>query len=291
MILVITGPTGVGKTKLSLELARKYNAEIINADSMQIYKGLNIGTAKVENKMNIKHHLLDIVNIDEYYSVYNYQIDGRKILNELINSNKNVIIVGGTGLYISALLYDYKFNKESINNNYDDLTNEEIYNKIMEIDPNTKTHINNRQRLVRELNRLLNKNSSNQGSKLLYDTIFIGLTTSRENLYNIIDKRVDKMIEAGLLDEVKQLHSSNIRNRSIMTAIGYKELYQYFDGIISLEESIDLIKKNTRHYAKRQYTWFKNKMNITWFNVDFDKFDNTINEVNKYIEENRWKES
>ncbi|NLV90192.1 MAG: tRNA (adenosine(37)-N6)-dimethylallyltransferase MiaA, partial [Tenericutes bacterium] len=224
---------------------------------------------------------------NEYYSVYNYQIDGRKILNDLINSNKNVIIVGGTGLYISALLYDYKFNKESINNNYDDLTNEEIYNKIMEIDPNTKTHINNRQRLVRELNRLLNKNSSNQGSKLLYDTIFIGLTTSRENLYNIIDKRVDKMIEAGLLDEVKQLHSSNIRNRSIMTAIGYKELYQYFDGIISLEESIDLIKKNTRHYAKRQYTWFKNKMNITWFNVDFDKFDNTINEVNKYIEENR----
>ncbi len=287
MILVITGPTGVGKTKLSLELARKYNAEIINADSMQIYKGLNIGTAKVEDKMNIKHHLLDIVNIDEYYSVYNYQIDGRKILNELINRNKNVIIVGGTGLYISALLYDYKFNKESINNNYDDLTNEEIYNKIMEIDSNTKTHINNRQRLVRELNRLLNKNSSNQGSKLLYDTIFIGLTTSRENLYNIIDKRVDKMIEAGLLDEVKQLHSSNIRNRSIMTAIGYKELYQYFDGIISLEESIDLIKKNTRHYAKRQYTWFKNKMNITWFNVDFDKFDNTINEVNKYIEENR----
>ncbi|MDD4831864.1 MAG: tRNA (adenosine(37)-N6)-dimethylallyltransferase MiaA [Bacilli bacterium] len=287
MILVITGPTGVGKTKLSLELARKYNAEIINADSMQIYKGLNIGTAKVEDKMNIKHHLLDIVNIDEYYSVYNYQIDGRKILNELINSNKNVIIVGGTGLYISALLYDYKFNKESINNNYDDLTNEEIYNKIMEIDSNTKTHINNRQRIVRELNRLLNKNSSNQGSKLLYDTIFIGLTTSRENLYNIIDKRVDKMIEAGLLDEVKQLHSSNIRNRSIMTAIGYKELYQYFDGIISLEESIDLIKKNTRHYAKRQYTWFKNKMNITWFNVDFDKFDNTINEVNKYIEENR----
>lgn len=287
MILVITGPTGVGKTKLSLELARKYNAEIINADSMQIYKGLNIGTAKVEDKMNIKHHLLDIVNIDEYYSVYNYQIDGRKILNDLINRNKNVIIVGGTGLYISALLYDYKFNKESINNNYDDLTNEEIYNKIIEIDHNTKTHINNRQRLVRELNRLLNKNSSNQGSKLLYDTIFIGLTTSRENLYNIIDKRVDKMIEAGLLDEVKQLHSSNIRNRSIMTAIGYKELYQYFDGIISLEESIDLIKKNTRHYAKRQYTWFKNKMNITWFNVDFDKFDNTINEVNKYIEENR----
>ncbi len=287
MIIVITGPTGVGKTKLSLELAKKYNAEIINADSMQVYKGLNIGTAKVEDKMNIKHHLLDIVNIDEYYSVYNYQMDGRNILNDLLNKNINVIIVGGTGLYISALLYDYKFNKETINNKYEELTNEEIYNKIIGLDPNTSTHVNNRQRLVRELNRLLNNSSSKGGNKLLYNALFIGLTTNRDNLYNIIDKRVDTMINSGLLDEVKQLHSSNIRNRSIMTAIGYKELYQYFDGKKSLEESIDLIKKNTRHYAKRQYTWFNNKMNITWFNVDFNNFENTINEVNKYIEENK----
>lgn len=287
MIIVITGPTGVGKTKLSLELAKKYNAEIINADSMQIYKELNIGTAKVEDRMNIPHHLIDIVNISEYYSVFNYQKDARVILDKLLKENKNVIIAGGTGLYISALLYDYKFNEEVNINNYEDLTNEELFNKILSIDPNTKTHVNNRQRLVRELNRLNNTNISKEGHNLLYDCIFIGLTTDRENLYSNIDKRVDKMIELGLLDEVKELHKSNIRSRSIMTAIGYKELYMYFDGLISLDEATSLIKKNTRHYAKRQYTWFRNKMNINWFNVDFNNFDNTINEVIKYIEEKK----
>ncbi len=287
MIIVITGPTGVGKTKLSLELAKKYNAEIINADSMQIYKELNIGTAKVEDRMNIPHHLIDIVNISEYYSVFNYQKDARVILDKLLKENKNVIIAGGTGLYISALLYDYKFNEEVNINNYEDLTNEELFNKILSIDPNTKTHVNNRQRLVRELNRLNNTNISKEGHNLLYDCIFIGLTTDRENLYSNIDKRVDKMIELGLLDEVKELHKSNIRSRSIMTAIGYKELYMYFDGLISLDEATSLIKKNTRHYAKRQYTWFRNKMNINWFNVDFNNFNNTINEVIKYIEEKK----
>lgn len=286
MIIVITGPTGVGKTRLSLELAKKYDAEIINADSMQIYKGLDIGTAKVEDKENIKHHLLDIVEVNEYYSVFNYQKDGRKILDELIKNNKNVIIVGGTGLYISALLYDYRFSDSSNISNYDDLTNEEIYEKILKLDKNTKTHVNNRQRLVRELNRLLIDNKDdNSGSKLLYDAHFIGLTTSRDNLYSIIDKRVDKMIELGLLDEVKDLYDKGIKSRSIMTGIGYKELYLYFDKVLSLEESIDLIKKNTRHYAKRQYTWFKNKMNITWFDVDFNNFERTINEVVNYIEE------
>jgi tRNA dimethylallyltransferase len=285
MIIVITGPTGVGKTKLSLELAKKYNAEIINADSMQVYKGLNIGTAKVDNKMNIPHHLLDIVDISEYYSVYNYQKDARKILNKLLLDNKNVIIAGGTGLYISALLYDYKFSKEQTINNYDELTNEEIYKEIQKLDSETKTHVNNRQRLVRELNRLNNTKISNEGHNLLYDAIFIGLTTNRENLYSIIDKRVDKMVELGLLDEVKLLHQNNIRSRSILTAIGYKELYLYFDGEISLSDSISLIKKNTRHYAKRQYTWFRNKMNITWLDVNFDNFDDTINKVINYIEE------
>ncbi len=284
MILVITGPTGVGKTKLSLELAKKYNCEIINADSMQIYKTLNIGTAKVEDKEGIIHHLIDIVDINEYYSVYNYQQDARKILNKLISENKNVIIAGGTGLYISALLYDYNFNKEEIKLDLDSFSNEELYRKILELDKNSKVHINNRQRLLRELNRLSNnKTVSNGGDKLLYDAIFIGLTTSRENLYSRIDNRVDEMIKSGLLDEVKKLYDNNIKSRSIMTGIGYKELYLYFDKKISLDEAIELIKKNTRHYAKRQYTWFKNKMNITWFDVDFNNFNNTIKEVENFI--------
>lgn len=284
MILVITGPTGVGKTKLSLELAKKYNCEIINADSMQIYKTLDIGTAKVEDKEGVIHHLLDIVDIDEYYSVYNYQQDARKILDKLISENKNVIIAGGTGLYISALLYDYNFNKEEIKLDLDSFSNEELYEKILELDKNSKVHINNRQRLLRELNRLSNnKTVSNGGNKLLYDAIFIGLTTSRENLYSRIDNRVDEMIKSGLLDEVKKLYDNNIKSRSIMTGIGYKELYLYFDKKISLDEAIELIKKNTRHYAKRQYTWFKNKMNITWFDVDFNNFNNTIKEVENFI--------
>ena len=284
MILVITGPTGVGKTKLSLELAKKYNCEIINADSMQIYKTLDIGTAKVEDKEGVIHHLLDIVDIDEYYSVYNYQQDARKILDKLISENKNVIIAGGTGLYISALLYDYNFNKEEIKLDLDSFSNEELYEKILEFDKNSKVHINNRQRLLRELNRLSNnKTVSNGGNKLLYGAIFIGLTTSRENLYSRIDNRVDEMIKSGLLDEVKKLYDNNIKSRSIMTGIGYKELYLYFDKKISLDEAIELIKKNTRHYAKRQYTWFKNKMNITWFDVDFNNFNNTIKEVENFI--------
>lgn len=288
MIIVITGPTGVGKTRLSLHLAKKYNAEIINADSMQIYKGLDIGTAKVKNTLGIKHHLLDIVEVDEYYSVFNYQKDGRKILDKLINENKNVIIVGGTGLYISALLYDYKFNEEKKKIDTSILTNEELYNQILLLDKDTKVHINNRQRLERELNRLLNDNEkSNDGDKLLYDTIFIGLTTDRKNLYSIIDKRVDEMIKLGLLDEVKKMYDKGIKSRSVMTGIGYKELYLYFDKKLSLEESINLIKKNTRRYAKRQYTWFRNKMNITWFDVNFKNFNNTLKEVEKYIGEKK----
>ena len=286
MILVITGPTGVGKTRLSLELGKKYNAEIINADSMQIYKGLNIGTAKVEDMMGIKHHLIDFLPVDQYYSVYNYQIDARKILDNLIKEKKNVIIVGGTGLYISALLFDYKFNNESLNDTYDNLTNQELYNEILLLDKDNKTHINNRQRLIRDLNRLRSGNIIQKDSKQIYDALFIGLTTNRDNLYSIIDKRVDKMVELGLINEVEQLYNSNIFTRSITTAIGYKELYLYFDNKITLEESIELIKKNTRHYAKRQYTWFNNKFDMNWFDVDFDNFDKTILEVDSFIKEN-----
>lgn len=287
MIIVIIGPTGVGKTKLSLSLAKKYNAEIINADAMQIYKEMNIGTAKVSDTHNIPHHLLSIKSVNDTYSVYEYQKDGRKVLDELLSKNKNVIIVGGTGLYIKALLYDYKFNIEEINETYDNLTNEEILKEINKIST-TLVHVNNRKRLVRTLNRLKNnKEEEVSGNNLLYDNVyFIGLTTERSLLYDRINKRVDEMIEEGLIDEVKGLYDKNINTIPINTAIGYKELYKYFDGSISLDESIDLIKRNSRRYAKRQYTWINNKMNVKWFNVDINEFDKTINEVEKYIKSN-----
>lgn len=286
MICVIIGPTGVGKTKLSLELAKKYSGEIINADAMQIYKEMNIGTAKIVDTEGIKHNLLSIKSVNEPYSVFMYQKDAREVLNKLIKENKNVIIVGGTGLYIKALLYDYEFNIEKENNNYEELSNEEILDRIHKIDSSIDIHVNNRQRLVRMLNKLNNNEEiSNKGNNLIYDNVyFIGLTTDRDKLYNRINDRVDEMINDGLIKEVKDLYDKNIHTIPINTAIGYKELYKYFNGEISLEESIDLIKKNSRRYAKRQYTWINNKMNVNWFNVDFNNFNNTINEVIKYIE-------
>ena len=281
MILCIVGPTGVGKTKLSIELAKKYNAIIINADSMQVYKELNIGTAKIteEEKEGIKHYLLDIKDVNEMYTVYDYQKDLRNILDN--NKNKNIIIVGGTGLYIKAGLYNYVFEEEDNKNNmYDNLTNEELYKLVLEKDKNSDIHINNRKRMIRFLNR---NESIKDKDKLLYDVKFIGLTTDRDTLYDRINKRVDIMIKDGLLNEVKSLYDRNIRSKAIMTGIGYKELYLYYDGEISLDEAIELIKKRSRHYAKRQYTWFNNQMNVKWFDVDFNNFDNTIKEVEEYI--------
>ncbi len=285
-IIVIVGPTGVGKTSLSLSLAKNYNAEIINIDAMQIYKEMNIGTAKIMDTKGIPHHLLSIRSVSEPYSVYEYQKDARKILDEFIKNNKNVIIVGGSGLYVKALLYDYKFDVENDNNQYDNLSNEDIYTEIKELNNEVDIHINNRKRLVRMLNKLKNNNKlDNNGDTLLYDNVyFIGLSTDRTTLYKRIDERVDEMVKEGLIEEVKSLYDKNINTIPINTAIGYKELYKYFDSKISKEDAINLIKKNSRHYAKRQYTWFNNKMNIKWFDVDFNNFENTIKEVIKYID-------
>ena len=290
MIIVITGPTAVGKTKLSIELAKKYNAEIINSDSVQVYKKINVASAKVteEEKEGIVHHLLDIKEYDEDYTVYDYQIDARRVLDKLLKENKNVIIVGGTGLYINALLYDYRFNKEEESHKYDELTNTELLEKIYNINPNSNVDKNNNRRLIRELINLENNTENKTGDILLYnDVYFIGLTTDRKELYEKINDRVDIMINNGLLDEAKYFYKKNKNAKSLKTVIGYKELFLYFDGKISFEEAVDLIKKNSRHYAKRQYTWFNNKLNIKWFNVNYDNFNKTINEVNNYIEKNK----
>ena len=234
MIYVIVGPTGVGKTKLSIMLAKKTKGIIINADSMQVYKELNIGTAKIkeEEKEGIPHYLFDIKSINEEYNAYLYQQDGRRIIEE--NKNKNIIIVGGTGLYIKALLYDYNFKEKA------------------------KENIN----------------------KKLYNFKIIGLTRDRDNLYSIINSRVDKMIEEGLLDEAKSLYKNDKESRALQTAIGYKELFEYFNGKLSLEESIDKIKQNSRHYAKRQYTFFNNQFEgIKWYNVEENSFDEILSKI------------
>ena len=289
-VIVIVGPTAVGKTKLSIELAKKLNGEIINADSTQVFRGLDIATAKVTNdeKENIVHHLIDIKNITDDYNVYDYQKDARNCIDDILKRGKTPILVGGTGLYIKACLYDYKFDEENKNTNeYLELSNDELYEMLLKIDSKTEIHKNNRKRVVRAIN-YYNENkrplsSKEKTDKELYDTIYIGLTTDRQTLYDRINKRVDIMIENGLLEEAKKIYESNIRTKAILTPIGYKELFPYFSHEKSLEECLDLIKKNSRRYAKRQYTWFNNQMNIKWFNTDFNNFSNTVMEVEEYI--------
>lgn len=280
MILCIVGPTAVGKTKLSIELAKKYNAIIINCDAMQVYKGLNIGTAKVtkDEMEGINHYLIDFVDVNTNYTVYDYQKDARKLLEQY--KERNIIFVGGTGLYLKAVLYNYQFNDDVTNNTYDNLSNEELYELCLKKDSKCDIHVNNRKRLVRFLNKELNEKYE---LKPLYDFKVIGLTTTRDNLYNKINNRVDKMINDGLIDEVKYYYDLGIRSKALTTGIGYKELYDYFDNLISLEEAIELIKKKSRHYAKRQYTWFNNQMIVKWFNTDYDNFNKTIEEVIDFI--------
>ena len=287
-IIVITGPTGVGKTKLSVKIAKKINGEIINADSMQVYRNLDIGTAKIkeEEKEGVPHHLFDICDVMDNYTIYNYQNDARRVIDEIIKRGNTPILVGGSGLYIKASLYDYKLVNEEFHSEFNDLTNEEILNEIKKVH-DTDIHVNNRKRLVRELNKIKNNtvNISNI-NKPIYDIIVIGLTTSRDKLYEIIDKRVDIMVNDGLIEEVENLYKKNIYSKAIQTGIGYKELYDYFNGNLKLNEAINLIKKNSRNFAKRQYTFFNHQMKVTWFDVDFDNFDHTINNVFNYIKEN-----
>ena len=286
-IIVIVGPTGVGKTKLSIELAKRLGAEIINGDSVSIYKNLNIGSAKptVTEREGIVHHLIDIREVDEEYSVYDYQKDARELIDSLSKQNKRIIIVGGTGLYIKAALYDYNFSKEEVKNNYDVLSIDELISKIKNYNYEIKKDdLNNRRRLVRLLNKLENNEViDNNKDKLLYNIKVIGLTTDREVLYNRINKRVDLMIQNGLVEEVTYLKDKYKCSRILNSAIGYKEFFDYLYNNKSLEEVIGEIKRNSRRFAKRQYTFFKHQFNTTWFDVDFNNFNNTIYEVYDYI--------
>ncbi len=287
-IIVIVGPTGVGKTKLSVQLAKRINGEIINADSMQIYQDLNIGTAKIkeEEKEEIPHYLFDIKKVTEMYTIYDYQKDCRKAIDTILKKGKTPILVGGSGLYIRAALYDYKLDYEDKKQDFSNFTNEELYKKCKELDNNCDIHINNRKRLERFLNKALNNNEINKDAKKLYDYIMIGLTTEREILYDIINKRVEKMINEGLIEEVKFFYDNNIKSKAIETGIGYKELYEYFNNKISLDEAIELIKRNSRHLAKRQYTFFNNQFdNIIWLRTNYDDFNKTIDEAFNLIKE------
>lgn len=284
-LIVLVGPTAVGKTKMSIDIAKTFNCEIISGDSMQVYKEMNIGTAKIKlpEMQGIPHHLINIKEPDEDFTVAEFQKMVREKIDDITLRAKIPMIVGGTGLYIQAILYDYQFShiqedkafRKKMEQKVANGQSEQLYSRLEEIDPISarKIHPNNIQRVIRalEIYELSGKSMSewqqNQKEDMIYNTALIGLTMDRKKLYDRINQRVDLMIEEGLLEEVKSLYQSGIRNTQSIKAIGYKELYQYFDGQLTLEESIEHLKRNSRQFAKRQYTWFRNKMDVRWFDL------------------------
>ncbi len=260
-VIVIVGPTGSGKTKLSIRLAQHFHAEIINGDSVQVYQGLDIGSAKIkeEEKQNIRHHLLDVVSLSESYSVYHFQKDVRALINNI----KVPMIVGGTGLYIQAALYDYEFIESKRDHDFEEKheheSNELIYQKLKELDPEIKIEIQNRRRLLRAYEQALLGELRSQKKKkdtLIYDALIIYLDLDRTILEERLNMRLKQQIDEGFIDEVKKLKEKNIH----INAIGYRELDQYLEGTYTLEEAKEAIIKSSKKLAKKQKTWFKNQM-------------------------------
>ena len=277
--IVIAGPTGVGKTKISIDLASELNAEIISSDSAQVYKGLNIGTAKITDKemQGIKHHLIDIVEPISKYSVGNFEKDVNKILNQ--NPEKNFLLVGGTGLYINSVTKGLSILPEADKKTREYLStldNQTLFELALKYDKEAtkEIHPNNRVRLERvvevflltgqKFSELSKKNIKNNNFKFLK----IALERDRKNLYDRINKRVDIMFEQGLVDEVKNLYKIYGEKLYKLNIIGYNEIIDYINGVISLDEANYKIKLNSRHYAKRQFTWFKADKEYQWFNLD-----------------------
>lgn len=305
-LVVLIGPTAVGKTRLSIELAKKYNGEIISGDSMQIYKEMDIGTAKIKHHEmeGIPHHLIDIKEPDEGFSVAEFQELVREKISEITVRGKLPIIVGGTGLYIQSVIYDYQFSDapsdEAIRKELEKRAalegNEKLHFELQQVDPRSaeKIHPNNIRRVIRALEvyhftgKTISEYQDKQDPELIYETVIIGLTMDREILYERINKRVDLMIDEGLLSEVEKFYNRGLNDCQSIQAIGYKELYEYFDTHMTLEEAIEQLKQNSRRYAKRQLTWFRNKMNVSWFDMseaaDSSIFQKKLAEISAHIE-------
>lgn len=291
-LLILTGPTGIGKTELSLDLADKYNCEIISSDSMQIYKQMDIGTAKLDiSNVNIDHHMIDIVNPDEDFTVADFKNIAKKTISEVNTRGKLPFMVGGTGLYINSIVYNLNFSNvppdEEYRNYLENVIKEKgltfAYNDLLEKDRDAALKIdkNNKKRIIRALEII--KYSDGKETKNFreenndYNLKMIGLNMDRARLYDKINNRVDIMIKNGLVEEVEDLLKKGYsKELNSMKAIGYKEIISYLENEISLEESIDLIKKNSRHYAKRQLTWFRRDKRIKWFDREEKNLEQNI---------------
>ena len=283
MMICIVGPTGVGKSKLAIRLAKALNGEIINGDAFQIYKGMDIGTAKPtkEEREIVSHHLFDFVEPDFEYSIYTYQKNLRNKIEELQDKNVPIIICGGSGLYLKSSLYDFVLNENKSDvdmSSFEKMSNEELHNYLSSIDieESKKIHMNNRKRVMRAIEIYLQEGKKKseiiflQEHKPIYDVTFVGLTKDRDELYELINKRVDLMFSLGLVDEVRNLLKKYPATLRSFQAIGYKEIISGLASGSSEEEMKELIKKNSRNYAKRQFTYFKHQMDVHWFN-DIDE--------------------
>lgn len=290
-IVIIMGPTAVGKTYISNIMAKSFQGEIINVDASSFREGLDIGTAKpLNNEMFVRHHCIDFLDPIEDFSIVDFQKLARAKINKLIKNDKNIFLVGGSGLYINSLVMDYKFSdlKMDKKDPYLNLSNEEVHEILTKLDyqASQRIHYNNRRRVLRAI-KIANegklKISENITDKYLYNCLPIFLNTKREILYKRINSRVLEMLNNGWVDEVKKLKINNI-DISKIKEIGYNEVSKFIDKDIEYNEMIKIISKKTRNYAKRQITWFKNKMDSIEILVDYNNIDTTINTINILVD-------
>ncbi|MDF2946066.1 MAG: miaA [Bacillales bacterium] len=300
-LITLIGPTAVGKTSLSIEIAQKFNCEIISGDSMQIYKNLDIGTAKVskEEAKGIPHHLIDIRDPSDNYSVAEFKNAVQKSISTITYSKKLPLLVGGTGLYIQSVLYGYNFTqdhgstelREKLAAFAEKYGNYSLHEKLNAVDASAaqNIHPNNVQRVIRAIERATlsnigyNESSNSRSEDMLYNCSLIGLTMDREILYSRINQRVDIMVEKGLFEEARYLFE-NYPDSQAAKAIGYKEFFPYFNNDIDRTTAIELVKKNSRNYAKRQMTWFRNKMPVEWFDVSQGLSNEIKEQIFNFIE-------
>ena len=305
-LLILIGPTAIGKTELSLDLAKKMNGEIISADSMQIYKYMDIGSAKIlqDEMEGIPHHLIDFLYPDEDFTVANYKENATNLIHDINKKGKLPIIVGGTGLYVNSIVYDLNFAEvspdDSIRIELEALANEHgneyLHQELEKIDKKSAERIspNDQKRLIRALEiykttgiTMSEYNKDFRSENEDYNLVYIGLNMDRAKLYDRINLRVDAMIDNGLIEEVKSLLEMGYNKQLVsMQGIGYKEIIMYIDGTLTKEESLELIKQKTRNYAKRQLTWFRRDKRVKWFDID-EYLDNGAlsQEVIKYVKE------
>ena len=300
-LIIITGPTAVGKTEISIELAKAVNGEIISADSIQVYKYMDIGSAKItpQEMQGIKHYLIDELDPRQEFNVYKFKELAVKYMEEIYKKGKIPIIVGGTGFYIQSILYDIDFTQNDNNPSYRrkleeiavEKGNHVLHEMLQEVDEKAagEIHENNVKRVIRALEyfyqtgeQISLHNEEQRQKESNYSFAYIVLNDKREKLYQRINNRVDILIENGLVEEVKKLKSMGYeRDLVSMQGIGYKEIFSYLDGELSLEEAIEKVKQDTRHFAKRQITWFKREKEVSW--VNYDEFGNKKEEILKII--------